>query len=303
MPGNVFERLFVSSFVSPQIFFREDVGLRRRHRHHRHRLPRAAAPRVPGRLPHLHDRGAGALPPRLAALAPSPGDPGRRRRRGGAELPGGLGRLPADPHAALLRARARHAGERRVELHGRGPDAGAPRGPRPARARAATGSRPPGSAASTTTSRAATSRGSPAPTRRSRPSSRTPTAGARSTSPPASATTRATASTSRTAAGAWAWSPKSAPWQSDGSLGAILTAYGSVAFRVPPLFHSGGDAREENPPTDTIALGLPGRRRPSATCPSTTCRASAAARRCAGTSRTASRTSRPGTRWPSTASG
>ena len=27
MPGNVFERLFVSSFVSPQIFFREDVGL------------------------------------------------------------------------------------------------------------------------------------------------------------------------------------------------------------------------------------------------------------------------------------
>ncbi len=27
MPGNVFERLFVSSFISPQIFFREDVGL------------------------------------------------------------------------------------------------------------------------------------------------------------------------------------------------------------------------------------------------------------------------------------
>src|SRR6185295_12836474 len=27
MPGNMFERLFVSSFVSPQIFFQEDVGL------------------------------------------------------------------------------------------------------------------------------------------------------------------------------------------------------------------------------------------------------------------------------------
>ena len=46
------------------------------------------------------------------------------------------------------------------------------------------------------------------------------------------------------------------PWQSDGSLGAVVTAYGSVVFRVPPLFHSGGDAREENPPTDTIALGF-----------------------------------------------
>jgi hypothetical protein len=49
---------------------------------------------------------------------------------------------------------------------------------------------------------------------------------------------------------------ESAPWQSDGSLGAVLTAYGSVVFRVPPLFHSGGDPDEENPPTDTIAFGL-----------------------------------------------
>jgi hypothetical protein len=47
-----------------------------------------------------------------------------------------------------------------------------------------------------------------------------------------------------------------APWQSDGSLGAVLTAYGSVVFPVPALFHSGGDAREENPPTDTIAFGF-----------------------------------------------
>jgi hypothetical protein len=49
---------------------------------------------------------------------------------------------------------------------------------------------------------------------------------------------------------------ESAPWQSDGSLGAVLTAYGSVVFRVPPLFHSGGDPDEENPPTDTIAFGF-----------------------------------------------
>jgi hypothetical protein len=49
---------------------------------------------------------------------------------------------------------------------------------------------------------------------------------------------------------------ESAPWQSDGSLGAVLTGYGSVVFRVPPLFHSGGDAGEENPPTDTVALGF-----------------------------------------------
>ena len=47
-----------------------------------------------------------------------------------------------------------------------------------------------------------------------------------------------------------------APWQSDGSMGAILTGYGSVVFRVPPLLHSGGDAGEENPPTDTFALGF-----------------------------------------------
>jgi surface antigen Omp85-like protein len=47
-----------------------------------------------------------------------------------------------------------------------------------------------------------------------------------------------------------------APWRSDGTLGAVLTAYGSVVFRVPPLFHLGGDAEEENPPTDTVALGF-----------------------------------------------
>jgi hypothetical protein len=46
------------------------------------------------------------------------------------------------------------------------------------------------------------------------------------------------------------------PWQSDGSFGAIVTAYGSVVVRVPPLFHRGGDAGEENPPTDTVAVGF-----------------------------------------------
>lgn len=47
-----------------------------------------------------------------------------------------------------------------------------------------------------------------------------------------------------------------APLQSDGSLGAVLSAYGSAVFRVPPLLHAGGDPFEENPPTDTVAFGL-----------------------------------------------
>jgi hypothetical protein len=47
-----------------------------------------------------------------------------------------------------------------------------------------------------------------------------------------------------------------APWQSDGSAGAVLSAFGNVVFRVPPLLHSGGDPYEENPPTDTIAVGV-----------------------------------------------
>jgi Omp85 superfamily domain len=44
-------------------------------------------------------------------------------------------------------------------------------------------------------------------------------------------------------------------WQSTGDAGAVFTGFGNVAFRVPPLFHRGGDEREENPPTDTLALG------------------------------------------------
>ena len=45
-------------------------------------------------------------------------------------------------------------------------------------------------------------------------------------------------------------------WQSGGDTGVVATAFGNVSFRLPPLFHRGGDEREENPPTDTLALGF-----------------------------------------------
>jgi hypothetical protein len=44
-------------------------------------------------------------------------------------------------------------------------------------------------------------------------------------------------------------------WQDNGDSGAIFSGYANVTVPVPPLFHSGGDADEENPPTDVIALG------------------------------------------------
>ncbi len=44
-------------------------------------------------------------------------------------------------------------------------------------------------------------------------------------------------------------------WQSTGSPGAVYGLYASTSFRLPPLFHSGGDPSEENPPTDSLALG------------------------------------------------
>jgi Omp85 superfamily domain len=44
-------------------------------------------------------------------------------------------------------------------------------------------------------------------------------------------------------------------WQSTGSPGAVYGLYASGSIPVPPLFHSGGDPHEENPPTDTLALG------------------------------------------------
>ncbi|HEV8310664.1 MAG TPA: BamA/TamA family outer membrane protein [Methylomirabilota bacterium] len=45
-------------------------------------------------------------------------------------------------------------------------------------------------------------------------------------------------------------------WQDPGTAGTVFTAYSDVAIPVPPLFHRGGDVREENPPTDTVALGV-----------------------------------------------
>jgi outer membrane protein assembly factor BamA len=44
--------------------------------------------------------------------------------------------------------------------------------------------------------------------------------------------------------------------QKGGDLGAVWTVSGSRIFAVPPIFHDGGDAEEEHPPTDTLALGL-----------------------------------------------
>ena len=46
------------------------------------------------------------------------------------------------------------------------------------------------------------------------------------------------------------------PWQSSGDMGLVATAFGNVALPLPPLLHRGGDEREENPPTDTLALGF-----------------------------------------------
>jgi len=45
-------------------------------------------------------------------------------------------------------------------------------------------------------------------------------------------------------------------WQDTGSSGAVFTGYGSVTIPMPPLFHAGGDPGEENPPTDTLSFGV-----------------------------------------------
>lgn len=45
-------------------------------------------------------------------------------------------------------------------------------------------------------------------------------------------------------------------WQSTGDAGLVATTFGNIAFTLPPLLHRGGDDREENPPTDTLALGV-----------------------------------------------
>lgn len=48
----------------------------------------------------------------------------------------------------------------------------------------------------------------------------------------------------------------SALLQSGQDVGAILSAFGSKIFPVPPLLHDGGDPEEEHPPTDTLAFSL-----------------------------------------------
>ncbi len=45
-----------------------------------------------------------------------------------------------------------------------------------------------------------------------------------------------------------------AGWGTGGDLGAIVTLDGQFVVPVPPLLHGGGDDREENPPTDVLAI-------------------------------------------------
>jgi hypothetical protein len=47
-----------------------------------------------------------------------------------------------------------------------------------------------------------------------------------------------------------------APVQSGGDMGGRYTLSAGYVFRTLPLFHNGGDAWEENPPTDTLAFGF-----------------------------------------------
>lgn len=42
--------------------------------------------------------------------------------------------------------------------------------------------------------------------------------------------------------------------QADRTVGAIYSVFANKVFAVPPLFHSGGDEGEENPPTDSLGL-------------------------------------------------
>jgi hypothetical protein len=48
----------------------------------------------------------------------------------------------------------------------------------------------------------------------------------------------------------------SALLQTGWDVGSVFAAYGTQIFPVPPLLHSGGDAEEEHPPTDTLAFHL-----------------------------------------------
>ena len=44
--------------------------------------------------------------------------------------------------------------------------------------------------------------------------------------------------------------------QDEGDVGVLHEIETGTAFRVPPIFHDGGDSGEENPPTDTVAFGF-----------------------------------------------
>ncbi|MFP8874166.1 MAG: BamA/TamA family outer membrane protein, partial [Myxococcota bacterium] len=43
--------------------------------------------------------------------------------------------------------------------------------------------------------------------------------------------------------------------QDGGDVGAVLKLFGSQVFKLPGLFHGGGDEDEAHPPTDTLAIG------------------------------------------------
>jgi outer membrane protein assembly factor BamA len=47
-----------------------------------------------------------------------------------------------------------------------------------------------------------------------------------------------------------------APWQSLDKDGARFSVETGITFTLPPLLHSGGDDQEEHPPTDSLAFGL-----------------------------------------------
>ena len=48
----------------------------------------------------------------------------------------------------------------------------------------------------------------------------------------------------------------SAPAQTHGDVGAVFSAFATGVIEVPGLFHDGGDADEENPPTDTVGAAV-----------------------------------------------
>src|SRR4030095_756252 len=90
--------------------------------------------------------------------------------------------------------------------------------------------------------------------------------------------------------------------QSTGNVAAVFTGFANVAISLPPLPHKGGDAAEENPLTDVLALGLQVDTGVG-TLPFLRARASGGRRPFVAISRTASLTTPRGMPWPSTCSG